>query len=75
MIGELAEAVLALPSFAMIMIELYTGERLFKGLEVHQLMYLARPHPFASSASFFRVIFQHKGNIAQSLQSLHRLVI
>ncbi|KAK9842451.1 hypothetical protein WJX81_000763 [Elliptochloris bilobata] len=27
-------------SFAMIMIELYTGERLFKGMEAHQLMYL-----------------------------------
>ena len=29
-------------SFAMIMIELFTGERLFKGMEAHQLMFLVR---------------------------------
>ena len=45
-LGE-SDGVLARPSFAMIMIELYTGERLFKGLEVHQLMYLARSPPFS----------------------------
>lgn len=51
-----AEAVLAPPSFAMIMIELYTGEQLFKGLEVHQLMYLARPHPSPLSSACYCVL-------------------
>ena len=42
MLSKLLTCPRRFPSFAMIMIELYTGERLFKGLEVHQLMYLAR---------------------------------
>ena len=41
---------LASRSFAMIMIELYTGERLFKGMEAHQLMFLVRPTAQRSSA-------------------------
>ena len=30
-------------SFAMIMVELFTGERLFKGMEAHQVMYQVCP--------------------------------
>ena len=37
-------------SFAMIMIELYTSERLFKGMEAHQLMFLVR---IAANAHFY----------------------
>ena len=58
------------PSFAMIMIELYTGERLFKGLEVHQLMYLARSHPSSPFPQHVPVCCTLiRGNVAQPLHN------
>lgn len=42
-------------SFAMIMIELFTGERLFKGMEAHQLMFLVRVTALCS----FSMLYHH----------------